>query len=655
MSTDLMFEKDIRIEELFDGRLECFGVYEEVVEGESTPDFRLLKEGSNGLRIYGDEVVGLISKCGINNPAKIIDAISETFGTYVVSEYEPQFWGFETQEEWDRAQNEMHKEDQAELYIEIMKYIRGESNDIEPRTNGEGMAKIAKTLIKANPDLASPDKEESLMKMIDQEYWGNHATSILSNEDEDLIESIIRNRYRNESTAAKDNFEINDVKQSNNNQDSLTAPFKLTIMFSDTGPVNQTIMLDDEKLLIDPGHDEIDGDLDVIDCNGLIQFKQLVESSSIDTAFILGCPQQDGELIQSTGFTWGDERVTNARDQSLPLSSLHLLHFRASETSLMVFEVNNSGKDSPEVAWDILCEIDPQLRSTGYLLVYSPCSNIIEYSSGIELTGSENFHFYCLVKNGADIPRYGRAFVKRSWLQGYGRIDLTESGEYLERQIANVEAFHPNQTMCESPPTLGDGLIQNRPGMCLRAGGILDTEKLEDLNYIESLKHTGLVEETKNPSQESWVQARASWVKMKSSYIAKYSGCDDEYARCAAECAGDTHILPGIFTLNFEQFGWVSVTEMLFDAHIFDQQTLADPIRHSTSRFVATFEWNDGDPRIRSFVDGECVYGFTPTEIDVAVRYGALQKALSEVGALWWGPDETKEIINLLYGDRDLL
>ena len=123
MSTDLMFEKDIRIEELFDGRLECFGVYEEVVEGESTPDFRLLKEGSNGLRIYGDEVVGLISKCGINNPAKIIDAISETFGTYVVSEYEPQFWGFETQEEWDRAQNEMHKEDQAELYIEIMKYL----------------------------------------------------------------------------------------------------------------------------------------------------------------------------------------------------------------------------------------------------------------------------------------------------------------------------------------------------------------------------------------------------------------------------------------------------------------------------------------------------------------------------------------------------
>jgi hypothetical protein len=408
-------------------------------------------------------------------------------------------------------------------------------------------------------------------------------------------------------------------------------------------------------LLIDDGHDEIDGDLDVIDCNGLIQFKLLVESSSIDSAFILGCPQQDGEIIQSIGFTWCDERVTNARDQSLPVSPLHLLHFRANETSLMVFVVNNSGKDSPGVVWDKLCEIDPQLRSVGYLLAYSPSSNIIDYSSDVELTGSENFHFYCLVKNGADIPRYGRAFVKRSWLQGYGRIELTESGEYLERQIVNVEAFHPNQTMCESPPTLGDGLIQNKPGMQLHAGGVLNTETLEDLNYIESLKYKGLVEETKNPSQESWVQARQSWLKMKSNEIEKFTGCGDVAAWNAAQHAGDTHMLPGLYTLKFERFGWVTVMEVLFDAEKFDRQTLTDPICYTHNRFVATFEWNDGDPVVRSFIDGECAYRFLDRDIDVAVKYHALKNALTDVGAFEWGQEETQTIINLLYGDRDII
>ena len=171
MSTVYGFEKAITMEELFDGRLERFGIYEKVIKGETSSDRRLLRKGCNGLWIYGDEFVSTFEYCG-NSTASIVNTISDTFDTRVVSDCEPQFWGFETEEEWDRAQNEMHKEDQAELYIEIMKFVRGESNDITPGTNGEGMANTAKNLIKANPNLASPDKEETLMEMIDQERRG---------------------------------------------------------------------------------------------------------------------------------------------------------------------------------------------------------------------------------------------------------------------------------------------------------------------------------------------------------------------------------------------------------------------------------------------------------------------------------------------------
>ena len=641
------------MEELFDGRLESLGVFEKAIEGQASSNCRLLTEGPNGMWVYGDESVNVVTRCGSNNPVNILNAITDTFDTYVFSEHEPQFWGFETVEEWDRAQNEVHQESQAEFYIEIMKFIRGEPNDIKLGTVGFYQATIAKNFIAENPNLALPDQETTLMDLIHQGDLGDRVTTDPLTEDEALIADILGRHY-DENNTTRECLDPKSVNHIDGNEDSLTSPFKLTMMFSDTGPVNQTIMLDDEQLLIDDGHDEIDGDLDVIDCNGLIQFKQLVESSSIDSAFILGCPQQDGEIIQSIGFTWCDERVTNARDQSLPVSPLHLLHFRANETSLMVFVVNNSGKDSPGVVWDILCEIDPQLKSVGYLLAYSPSSNIIDYSSDVELTGSENFHFYCLVKNGADIPRYGRAFVKRSWLQGYGRIELTESGEYLERQIVNVEAFHPNQTMCESPPTLGDGLIQNKPGMQLHAGGVLNTEMLENLSLNEYIRYEDIVEAAKNPRQESWAPATQSWLEIKSREIAEFTGCSDKDAWWAAQCAGDTHILPGFYTLNFERFGWVSVTEMLFDSKKYDRQTLADPIRDSTNRFVATFEWNDGDPLIRSFHDGECVYAFSHMDIDVAVPFHAIRHAVADVTLSRWDSEQTRTFINLLYGDRDL-
>jgi hypothetical protein len=113
MSTDYKFEKAIRIEELFDGRLERFGIYEKAIEGQTSSNSRLLIEGPNGMIVYGDEVVGTIKRCGLNNPANILNAITDTFDTRVMSEYDPQFWGYETEEEWDRAQYEIHKEGQA--------------------------------------------------------------------------------------------------------------------------------------------------------------------------------------------------------------------------------------------------------------------------------------------------------------------------------------------------------------------------------------------------------------------------------------------------------------------------------------------------------------------------------------------------------------
>jgi hypothetical protein len=43
----------------------------------------------------------------MNQPVEILDAICETFGTQIYTEHDPQYWGCDTQEEWEAAMPEI--------------------------------------------------------------------------------------------------------------------------------------------------------------------------------------------------------------------------------------------------------------------------------------------------------------------------------------------------------------------------------------------------------------------------------------------------------------------------------------------------------------------------------------------------------------------
>jgi hypothetical protein len=90
------------------------------------------------------------------SPGRILQAISEAFDTDIFSEYESQFWGFETQEEWDAWEAAAAKESEDRFYANLVKYVDGEPNDINPGTIGEIKAKIAKTLACEDHGLVAP-------------------------------------------------------------------------------------------------------------------------------------------------------------------------------------------------------------------------------------------------------------------------------------------------------------------------------------------------------------------------------------------------------------------------------------------------------------------------------------------------------------------
>lgn len=122
-----------------------------------------------------DGFVGCVTRFGANAPRKILNALAEAFDTDIVSEYEPQFWGFETQEEWDAAMEKLARESDDEFYMDFLKYLRGEPHErIQPGTLGMSMAEDGKRFVEADPSLLLPENKDKVLKMMwDSLYEGD--------------------------------------------------------------------------------------------------------------------------------------------------------------------------------------------------------------------------------------------------------------------------------------------------------------------------------------------------------------------------------------------------------------------------------------------------------------------------------------------------
>lgn len=187
MSTGYRTLKKVNAQELFDGRLEPYGVREQIVPDSTTTGKRCLTDGNNYMWAYiENDLVDCIERYASGGvPAKILGAIAEAFDTDIVSEHEPQFWGFETQEEWDAWMDQISNEDTESFYLEVLKYVRGESHDIGPTTVGMIRPQIAKEIVEKDPTLLLLENKDKLLSEIDRIYYhGEHTVTVtLSPED----------------------------------------------------------------------------------------------------------------------------------------------------------------------------------------------------------------------------------------------------------------------------------------------------------------------------------------------------------------------------------------------------------------------------------------------------------------------------------------
>ena len=172
MSVDFRPLVDLRVPDLFDGRLERFSVHELRKENASSiSTSRFLTDGLNSLCVSGrvDGSLQCLTRYGLNDPNYILSCIAEAFATDIVREDQPQYWGFDSQEAWDASEQGTRQEDEDRYYAELLKFLAGESCNIRPGYDMT-MAKIAKQLVDQNPELALPANRTRLSAEMDEAY-----------------------------------------------------------------------------------------------------------------------------------------------------------------------------------------------------------------------------------------------------------------------------------------------------------------------------------------------------------------------------------------------------------------------------------------------------------------------------------------------------
>jgi hypothetical protein len=179
MSTDYRSTPAIPFAQLFDGRLEKYGVYE-TIRSDSTEQRRYLGGRDGVLEAFREEDgnSSFMRNSFTPVPWATFDALIEEFDVELVSEHDHRFWGFATQKKWDDWREQSEKQTEDRFYNDVIHYVRDEPNDLRPGTIGMKQAEIAKTLVGSDESLMLPENRHRLLEAVQAAYDRDHTITV---------------------------------------------------------------------------------------------------------------------------------------------------------------------------------------------------------------------------------------------------------------------------------------------------------------------------------------------------------------------------------------------------------------------------------------------------------------------------------------------
>lgn len=403
-----------------------------------------------------------------------------------------------------------------------------------------------------------------------------------------------------------------------------TTGASLQVFTKDGGPLTKHIKVEDGQLVKDASQCRMSsGTVETVDFDSMASLAALLTRLNTNQAIALSTTSYRD--VSSNG----PKRVV--RHSSLPSNPTAIsrtkdyLKFQDGQPALMLLDRDSSDDElmTSTRALSVLEEFIPGFKDLAVLVTHSS-SSFISGVDGVEISGEGNHHTYVVVANGADIPRYAKAFEGYLWLKGYGRPFITRSGIFLLRTVFDLAVFSPERLVFEAAATLDSGLVQKRPEPWFREGEALDTTLLPDLTD----EQLGLVRQLKVECRavhaDEAARVRFQYLSVERAKLVQGGMDEKSAARIVADRLSGQ--LDDLDLLFFDHMNGVPITvgEARNRRTEFIGKTLADPLEPDYTGEPGSIvkgkakclEKPDGEMFIKSFAHGDTRYQLTGELLD---------------------------------------
>jgi hypothetical protein len=241
-----------------------------------------------------------------------------------------------------------------------------------------------------------------------------------------------------------------------------------------------------------------------------------------------------------------------------------------------------------------ICEVMPALGHAGAVGGWSTSHGLYNADTGERFSDSGGAHVYVLVRDDTDIERFLETLHKRLWLAGYGWLDISKSGSFIQRSLIDRSVSAPERLCFEGAPHL----VQDDRECRLQDGQPLDTWlACYDLTAAEAAEFNRLVGLEKERLKDKAASVRAKWISERARELVRGYGFTEAAARRAVEAQCEGVLLPW-FVLPFddESLTGRTVEDVLKDPDRFVGETLADPtegVEYGRCK-AKVLRWDDG-------------------------------------------------------------
>jgi Family of unknown function (DUF5906) len=391
----------------------------------------------------------------------------------------------------------------------------------------------------------------------------------------------------------------------------MTSGFEITIFTKSRDQLSKSITVVDGALRSDGSQCRMStGSAERIFCDNLDDLKKTIEGCTSNQALAIGRLKD--------GLPSPVEIVCKGKLADHPgaiCRSLENFEF-ADGPGICLLDFDGKGAPADLDPLAALTQVLPDLDFVAYVERASTSSGIRDAAKSYP--GSNNRHFYILVEDQRDIPRFLRALQDRLWLAGFGWGTVSAVGGFLVRSVIDIAVGSPERLVFEGPPRLAPGLVQApRPAIVRNpAGKALDTNAAcPNLSKADAAKVAKLRKADEQRLLPERKQKRDEWSAPRIAALVS-SGIDAKEARARVARAIDDSKLYGEFILQFDGEPDVSVSDVFANPDRFVGKALSDPHEgpsYGTGK-ARLYRQEDGAFVINSFAHGGRKYELLSAE-----------------------------------------